>query len=344
MSVITFQCYACNQVLQVDADKAGRKAKCSQCSTLLTIPALTVDAVVEGVAAPLPAAPPPVSRPPDAAAGSGAAPPIRRREEDDDAPRRRDRYDDEGDDRPRRGRRDTYDDDDIRRSAEPNWDKVKIGFLLVFTGLCVMGGAFVFTVLGNVLGFVSFTGWRILSQIGFTIVFLGTIAAVVGHVFWLFVFSNKRGAMGFAIAALSVCGVYLLMQLITLIQVYGSIWGYSNVGWLLVNLLRAAHFMMIAFYLRTLALWLDDPRLQRSAMINVVLCGCLAGFDLLIGVILMALAPGMFVVGQIFGLLGGILVIVIYVFTLVAVHRGKLLVEARGAARASSAWSRDDDR
>src|SRR5262245_11809876 len=38
MSAISFQCYACQQVLQVAGDKAGRRAKCGKCGTLLTIP------------------------------------------------------------------------------------------------------------------------------------------------------------------------------------------------------------------------------------------------------------------------------------------------------------------
>ena len=38
MSLIRFQCYVCNQELQVAAEKAGRKAKCIQCNTILTIP------------------------------------------------------------------------------------------------------------------------------------------------------------------------------------------------------------------------------------------------------------------------------------------------------------------
>ena len=38
MSFITFQCYACQQVLKVGEDKAGRKAKCYKCGTVLTVP------------------------------------------------------------------------------------------------------------------------------------------------------------------------------------------------------------------------------------------------------------------------------------------------------------------
>jgi hypothetical protein len=39
METITFRCTTCKFVLKVGADKAGRKAKCSKCGTLLVIPA-----------------------------------------------------------------------------------------------------------------------------------------------------------------------------------------------------------------------------------------------------------------------------------------------------------------
>jgi hypothetical protein len=43
METITFRCTTCQQVLRVSADKAGRKAKCTQCGTALTIPAQAED-------------------------------------------------------------------------------------------------------------------------------------------------------------------------------------------------------------------------------------------------------------------------------------------------------------
>jgi uncharacterized membrane protein len=53
METITFRCTTCKFVLKVGADKAGRKAKCSKCGTLLIIPAATD----VGPAAPPPAPP-----------------------------------------------------------------------------------------------------------------------------------------------------------------------------------------------------------------------------------------------------------------------------------------------
>src|SRR5262245_52779759 len=155
MSVITFQCFACNQVLQVGADKAGRKAKCSQCGTVLTIPVLA-GAASEGVlpaaslpAASLPAAPVarPVAAPPAAlpsALPPSAPPPVPApaRIDDvkviDDEPRRRRLYDDDDDEPRSRRRRD--DDYDVRRPVYSKWDKVRIGFLIAFIGLCVVAG------------------------------------------------------------------------------------------------------------------------------------------------------------------------------------------------------------
>jgi hypothetical protein len=52
MSKITFQCYSCSQTLRVDAEKAGRKAKCPGCGTLLTIPVASTES--EAAAPPVP--------------------------------------------------------------------------------------------------------------------------------------------------------------------------------------------------------------------------------------------------------------------------------------------------
>ena len=326
MSVITFQCFACNQVLQVGADNAGRKAKCSQCGAILTIPTLTAERLVEG-AAPLSAAPKP---PPALGPRGGAADDAEVR--DDVPPRRHGDYDD---DRPRRRRADEYDGYNARRPATPNWDKVNIGILLVF--------------LGTIIGFFSITGWRILAQIGLTILLFGTIAAGVGHVFCLFVFSNKRGAMGFAIAALAVGGIYFLFQIVGLARIFGAFWSISAVPALLTGVLRAAHFMMIAFFVRSLSQMFDQRRLESSAMLNVILSSCLAGFDLVAGIILVAMAPNIFDAGQgywmvssILNLLGGALTIVVYIFTILAVYHGKRMLDYGASVGAPRHEPRDD--
>jgi len=99
-STITFQCYSCNQVLKVGSDKAGKKAKCIKCGTILTIPVASDEEEVEEVQ---------------------AGPPRRssaRDEDEDDRPRKRRSRDDDNDDddrpRSRRGRDDDDEDDDDR--------------------------------------------------------------------------------------------------------------------------------------------------------------------------------------------------------------------------------------
>src|SRR6266513_1881480 len=91
MTTITFQCYACNQVLKVAADKAGKKAKCVKCGTILTIPVSAGEAEVATPAAPPPAPPPaPRAAPPPAPARRSdfefeePAPPSRRPRRDED--------------------------------------------------------------------------------------------------------------------------------------------------------------------------------------------------------------------------------------------------------------------
>ena len=112
MTTITFQCYSCNQVLKVGADKAGRKAKCIKCGTILTIPVASDEEA---------ATPPPSSRntsipgegPPRKPAA--AAPVQAEFVDEEETPRKRRPDEDEGDDRPRsRRRRDEEDDEDER--------------------------------------------------------------------------------------------------------------------------------------------------------------------------------------------------------------------------------------
>src|SRR6185503_14507644 len=101
MSTITFTCYACNQVLKVGGDKAGKKAKCIKCGTILTIPAATE----EEIAPEPPRGSAPAGRGRDSAFEEDEPAPRRSRprDDEDDAPRRRPRDDDE-DDGPRRKR------------------------------------------------------------------------------------------------------------------------------------------------------------------------------------------------------------------------------------------------
>ncbi len=341
MAVITFACYACNQVLQVGADKAGRKAKCSQCGTILTVPALAQNVLpVAEAIAPTPAAPPPLHPSPPTAGGVAhgldevevVEEPASRRLDDFEAGP------------PRRRQSEYY---DVRRRPPSKWHKVKLGFLLVFIGMCVLAGAFGFTLLGWLLvnaGAGAMVG-AVLVRIGETIMFLGGGAAIVGHVFWLWI-SNRRGAFGFAIATLSVAGVLELFQIVHMASVYGSFLGGNTVVNMLVGLLRAAHFMMIAFYLRALAQTVADrigaQRLERSAMLNVILCACLAGLELIGGIIVLATAPslilgggtGYMVVRWLFFWLSAIFSVVVFVFTILAVYQGKRTADALADALA----------
>lgn len=120
MSFIRFQCYVCSQELQVGMDKAGRKAKCIQCGTVLTIPSGPTEEMAppgpppSGPMTPLPptVVPPPGGNRGDPEANSGDEPAPRRRAERGERPG--DDYD-----RPRRGRRDDEYDErgrDERRS------------------------------------------------------------------------------------------------------------------------------------------------------------------------------------------------------------------------------------
>lgn len=329
MSVITFQCYACNMVLQVGAEYAGRKAKCSQCGTSLTVPALTAEPSPAFQAAPpaatIPEAPKPPPLPPPVRAGEAVEPV--------DEPRRRRAYAE--DDEPLRRRRSSARDELLlSRRAGPPWQRVQLGFLLVFIALCVMTGTFGLLFLGRLVGLASLTGLLILMRIGLILHFMGTIPAIVGYVFWLFVPTNRAGVFGFAIASLAVAGMYLLFQLVSVGQSFGAFFGASTVLILLMNLLQAAHFMMNAFFVRGVARCLDDPVIEKSALVNVILSGCLAGYRLLTGVILLAMAPTIFDVGrgfaitsQILYILGDALALVVYVFTILAVARCKRLVE-----------------
>src|SRR5262245_16169129 len=139
MDTITFQCYSCHQILKVGADKAGRKAKCVKCATVLTIPATSTPGLEEPPAAPAaprgraqeeivdmpPSRPIPAPVPRDEEYEREPARGRRDREDDyDDRPRRgRDREDDY-DDRPRRGRDrdDDYDDRPRRRGRDRDRD------------------------------------------------------------------------------------------------------------------------------------------------------------------------------------------------------------------------------
>jgi hypothetical protein len=307
MSFITFQCYACNQMLKVGADKAGRKAKCNKCGTALTIPVAST--VQEPAAAPPPpaAAPPPLpptpARPtpvPAQVAPTPVAPAeecLRRLppEDFDDEPRRR-----------RRPREDeVFDDEEDVRVRRPVslWPRVRLGLLLVFIGMCVLAGAFVLELVVYLLatidlvrlmtsarGVGSGTGDTaiVLLRVSLLVQLGAAITSIVGYVFSM-LGPNKRGMMGMAIATLAVAGLELLLTLIFKVPSFFSRGGgpFSGPGgdpgssvfgaWLvllLIQLLFSAAFILFPLYLRAASLALK-ARAQARACMAVFIVACI---------------------------------------------------------------------
>jgi hypothetical protein len=359
MSEIKFSCHACGQVLQVGGDKAGRKAKCVQCGTVLTIPAAG-DALLEAVAAgpgvPASAAPGPLELPQrkdhdadmeeaEIEIAESRRPPRNDDREGREAreggePRdRRPPRDDE--DYPRSRRRDGRDsrdsswddrDHDIARPKASPWEKVRIGFLIAFIALCVMGGAHGIGILGGLIGLAAPGGGLVISRIAAFFTFLGTIGVIVGHVFWLFV-SNRNNLFAYAVAGLAVAGFYLLMQMVYLVMLFNPFGGGFAFVLLLTHLVETAHFILVLLFLRALAQRFDDPAFEKSLMLPLILAGAYGGYVVLTEVVLMSISGaievgrGYFVIVGILRLLGAALVVVVFVFVILAVYRGKQLVD-----------------
>jgi hypothetical protein len=279
----------------------------------------------------LPSAPPPLAPPPVPA-------PVRIDDVKvvDDEPRRRRLYDDDDDDDEPRSRRRRDDDYDVRRPAYSKWDKVRIGFLIAFIGLCVVAGAYAIELMGRLIELISYMSGavggfniaRVFTRIGLILGFVATIAAIVGPVFWLFV-SNRTGAMGFAITTLAVCGVYLLFQMVgRLVSAFNPL-GVPRVVMMLTDLLGAAYFMMMGFYIRALAQQLDRSYVRNRGMLLVVLSSIMAGYELISGIIAMSVigVGGILVLLWILFWLGAIIKIVVLVFAILAVYEGKRMVD-----------------
>jgi hypothetical protein len=238
-------------------------------------------------------------------------------EDDEDRPRRRrSRADEDEDDedRPRRRRsRDDDDDYDRRRPAakgKPDWGKVRLGLLLAFIGLCVFGGAFALEHIGVLILTIATLGAgggaglgnfvEILIKISVIVQMGGLVTLIVGLVFWIFVKSNKYGALGFAIASLAVSvgalGFGVFFRVMPLFQrmnferaflamPYGPLlasFPFGDAIWpILTNVFHAAAWMMMALFMMALAKRLKDRYLASRAMTIVIVCGCLAGWDIL---------------------------------------------------------------
>jgi hypothetical protein len=159
MEPITFRCSACNQVLKVSAEKAGRKVKCNKCNAAVTVPAAEA-------AAPQPAPEPaPAKAKTDDDEGGtyvlkdviASPPPVEAKKSDEDED---DEEYDEDEDGPRKielmpklegpGRRAAA---KQRALLEPEkWQKVQLGIFIVACGIWAMLGAFVLRQVPPILG------------------------------------------------------------------------------------------------------------------------------------------------------------------------------------------------
>jgi hypothetical protein len=325
MEFITFQCYACGQMLKVGADKGGRKAKCHKCGTVLTIPV----ASAEPPAAPPPASgvtpapgsprslpPPAPAAPAVPAAPAGPTPVAPIDDEELDAlpqPRRR-----------RRAEDDDYEDEDIRdrvrRPEQPAWPRVRVGLLLVFIGGCVLAGAvflqliahMVFTILTvRVLSLSSpsqfsvenlsaidslLKTFRVLQRVEVFVHLAAALTLIVGYVFCM-LGPNRRGSMGLAIATLGAAAVELILTLafwlpdvfrdpmLQAMRSPGSFFVTWFFGQLLARLALAAVFILFGLYLRAVCL---ARRADDDAgpCLFLMILGCVyAGLGLLIEIL-----------------------------------------------------------
>src|SRR6266542_1841179 len=163
MEPITFRCTACNQVLKVSADKAGRQVKCNKCGAAVTVPA-------PEVAAPKPAPTPAKAQADDEEEGGTYAikdvivkpPPeeTKKRSKDEDEEEDEDEYDEDDEDARQKlqlmpkiegpGRQAAA----RRRSLlEPEkWLKVRRGIFLVSCGIWTLLGALVLRQVPLIIG------------------------------------------------------------------------------------------------------------------------------------------------------------------------------------------------
>lgn len=311
MSFITFQCYACSKSLKVPADKAGKKAKCNQCGTVLTIPAQS--SVAETPAAP-PAPPPAPSQPPPEQAfepayadyvpqpGPAAYPPQ------------------PGGYPPPPGgytpgalvgaEQFSLDEEYAPEQAvgspgAPKWNLVRLGFLLIFIGSCVLGGSFALNIIGWLLFTIptiqvlsgSFLGgdsgsvWHVLLAVGTLLSLGGTITAVVGYVLCM-LGANVNNSFGLCIAAIAVAGVEaLLIMIFQLPNLFGSgIYGVTGFGqsfflfWfmlLLIQLLFGAEIILFCLVARAIALALKKKQTAKASTVPLIWAGAYSGERLL---------------------------------------------------------------
>ncbi len=304
MATISFQCYACQQVLKVGGEKAGKRGKCPKCGTMLTIP-------VGSSAAPAPppppaAAPPPLPQAPQpkapAAQYAPGAPPAQ-------GPLRAELVEDDADFPPPPPRRRASEDAEVYEAEEVDvrapaaggaWKHVRLGLLLVFIGFCVIAGAFALQLIGYLLftintiqalsgrpsGGMGAPAFAILWRIAEVIGVCGTLTAVAGYVFCI-LGPKQRGALPLAITTVSVTGVYLLLTVIFKLpflfsQGFGLFGGrgvaltwFMQVG---IQLLFCAELVLFPLYLRAVGYLRNRPRHASSCMVPLFLA---AGYGVL---------------------------------------------------------------
>jgi hypothetical protein len=234
MELITFNCSACQQVLKVSADNAGKQAKCPRCGAGLVIP----NASAPG---PQPGPPPiqPYDEGPREPRGEPRGRPRRPRRDDDysedeDRPRRprrreEDEYyeDEDRRDRPRRREERYADEGDYDRGRAPGgmslrkkWDMVRIGILLVAISACILAGAGVLEAIADLIRLIadiggkgSGTAFKVVGRIGHGLAVAGGIVALVGYVLCVFV-PNRHGTLVLAIVALALGGINLIFNIL----------------------------------------------------------------------------------------------------------------------------------
>lgn len=295
MSAITFSCHACNRSMRVGIDKAGRKAKCPQCGTVLTIPEPPLEELE------------PIEAVPEIEPAPRGD---RRRERDDDFDDRdRDEPRDRRRDRDRDGRygrdQDDRDDDrDDRRSrpakGKTDWGRVHLGMKLCWHGSMVLLISFGVNLLGSIFltieslrdnpnlfdafrGFSAlFTIGAIITRLAFLGMLVGMILILIGEIFWFWV-QNKHATLGFAIASVSVAGfavlcflgyqANLLMTFFTPMTFLGS--GLSFSIWVL-----GVQFILAALFFRAFGRLVDDETVEIQAKTLLIFGSVVAGYQI----------------------------------------------------------------
>lgn len=225
MDIVRFRCSTCGQLLRMGSDKAGRKAKCARCESVLTIPAQSEEGLADTTGrdkpttAPRPRPPTAAERAPRRGTGKDSEAPPAPEEEEDEAPAR-----------PRRK--------GAKRKAA--WKKVQVGLVLLAAaaGVHVLS-ALILLVAGLFAG-KSLGGLLLLFRVAVVLLAVQLLLEVTGYLVCLFV-PNEQGARVLA-AVLLVIGTLgaaagVVMALLVLPGA-GSVDEVSGLTRLVVDLLN----------------------------------------------------------------------------------------------------------